>query len=126
MDVLIAYFVVFLNEPVILEGFAKHMALLEQLLKKTKDKELLKTCLWGRQILRAVTGDKRADLCQEFSKNHLVVKVMTWILTSYISLGTIVEAYAEVKELYGGFPADVWGTHNEFLTKLLFEKVRLH
>ena len=125
MDFLIAYFVVFLNEPFLHERFANHVALLESLLKKTKDKELLKTCLWGRQILKAKTGEKRAHLCQEFSQNRLVVNVMTYFLTCYVSLETIVESYCEVKELYG-FPADIWHTHSAFLTKLLSEKVLLH
>ena len=125
MDFLIAYFVVFLNEPFLLERFASHLALLESLLKKTKDKELLKVCLWGRQILKAKTGEKRADLCQEFSRNHLVIKVMTYFLTCYISLETIVESYCEIKALYG-FPADIFQSHCVFLTKLLSEKVLLH
>lgn len=101
------------------------MALLEQMLKKTKDKELLRTCLWGRQILKTTDAMERTDLCMRGSREHLTVKVMTWILTSFISMETIVEAYTEVREQYG-FPAEEFRPHAAFLTKLLYEKVMMH
>ena len=126
MEVLTAYFLIFLKEPEIEHSFSKHLMLLEAILKKSKDKELLKACLWGRQMLKYKSMDQRAGLCNEFKNQHLVVKIMTFILTSFISLQTIVESYAEVKAQYGEFPEDVFKIHNEFLTKLLYEKVLLH
>ena len=126
MEVLTAYFIIFIKEPEIEQSFSKHLMLLEAILKKSKDKELLKACLWGRQMLKYKTLDQRAGLCYEFRNQHLVVKIMTFILTSFISLETIVEAYAEVKAEYGEFPAEVFKIHNQFLTKLLYEKVLLH
>lgn len=115
-----------MKEPEIEDSFSKHLTLLEGILKKNKDKECLKACLWGRQILRAKSAEKRTDLCIEFKREHLVIKVMTFILTSFISIQTIAEAYSDIKQLYGSFPEEEFKPHAIFLTKMLYEKVLLH